>query len=39
LDHVFARGLAVAGHASRGIVADNNAASDHLPVWVELTQP
>jgi endonuclease/exonuclease/phosphatase family metal-dependent hydrolase len=35
-DHVFARGLAAPIPAGRGIVADNNGASDHLPVWAEL---
>jgi endonuclease/exonuclease/phosphatase family metal-dependent hydrolase len=35
-DHVFTRGLSPPIPSSRGIVADNNGASDHLPVWAEL---
>jgi endonuclease/exonuclease/phosphatase family metal-dependent hydrolase len=35
-DHLFARGLVSALPSERGIVVDNNGASDHLPVWVEL---
>jgi endonuclease/exonuclease/phosphatase family metal-dependent hydrolase len=38
-DHVFARGLEAPPPRGRGIVADNNGASDHLPVWVELPLP
>jgi endonuclease/exonuclease/phosphatase family metal-dependent hydrolase len=34
-DHVFVRGLSVAGQ-SAGIVRDNLGASDHLPVWAVL---
>jgi endonuclease/exonuclease/phosphatase family metal-dependent hydrolase len=34
-DHVFVRGLSVAGQ-SAGIVRDNQGASDHLPVWAVL---
>jgi endonuclease/exonuclease/phosphatase (EEP) superfamily protein YafD len=38
-DHVFARGLEAPPPKGRGIVADNNGASDHLPVWVDLPLP
>jgi endonuclease/exonuclease/phosphatase family metal-dependent hydrolase len=38
-DHVFARGLDSPPPKGRGIVADNNGASDHLPVWVDLPLP
>jgi endonuclease/exonuclease/phosphatase family metal-dependent hydrolase len=38
-DHVFARGLDGPPPRGRGIVADNNGASDHLPVWVDLPLP
>lgn len=34
-DHVFVRGLHAAGPSRRG-VAENNHASDHRPVWVDL---
>jgi endonuclease/exonuclease/phosphatase family metal-dependent hydrolase len=35
-DHVFTRGLVSTVPSERGIAVDNNGASDHLPVWVEL---
>jgi endonuclease/exonuclease/phosphatase family metal-dependent hydrolase len=35
-DHVFARGLAAPIPSGRGVVTDNNGASDHLPVWADL---
>jgi endonuclease/exonuclease/phosphatase family metal-dependent hydrolase len=35
-DHVFARGFGAPPASDRGIVVDNNGASDHLPVWAEL---
>jgi endonuclease/exonuclease/phosphatase family metal-dependent hydrolase len=35
-DHVFARGLVSSMPSRRGIVVDNNGASDHLPVWIDL---
>jgi endonuclease/exonuclease/phosphatase family metal-dependent hydrolase len=35
-DHVFVRGLGPPPDSGRGIVIDNNGASDHLPVWAEL---
>jgi endonuclease/exonuclease/phosphatase family metal-dependent hydrolase len=35
-DHVFARGVVSSIPSARGIVVDNNGASDHLPVWVDL---
>jgi endonuclease/exonuclease/phosphatase family metal-dependent hydrolase len=38
-DHVFARGLGTPPANGRGIVLDNNGASDHLPVWAELLVP
>jgi len=38
-DHVFARGLEAPAASGRGIVVDNNGASDHLPVWAELLVP
>jgi endonuclease/exonuclease/phosphatase family metal-dependent hydrolase len=38
-DHVFARGLEAPPPKGRGIVADNNGASDHRPVWVDLPLP
>jgi endonuclease/exonuclease/phosphatase (EEP) superfamily protein YafD len=38
-DHVFARGLGAPPESRRGIVVDNNGASDHLPVWAELVLP
>jgi endonuclease/exonuclease/phosphatase family metal-dependent hydrolase len=38
-DHVFARGLGAPPESGRGIVVDNNGASDHLPVWAELLLP
>jgi endonuclease/exonuclease/phosphatase family metal-dependent hydrolase len=38
-DHVFARGLDPGDAAERGIVLNNEGASDHLPVWTELFFP
>ena len=38
-DHVFARGLEAPPPRGRGVVADNNGASDHLLVWVDLPLP
>ena len=35
-DHVFVRGLALKAPPRKGIVLNNNGASDHLPVWAEL---
>lgn len=35
-DHVFVRGLVMQTPPRRGIVLNNNGASDHLPVWAEL---
>jgi endonuclease/exonuclease/phosphatase family metal-dependent hydrolase len=35
-DHVFVRGLVMREPPKRGIVLNNNGASDHLPVWAEL---
>jgi endonuclease/exonuclease/phosphatase (EEP) superfamily protein YafD len=35
-DHVFVRGLVMKAPPKRGIVLNNNGASDHLPVWAEL---
>jgi endonuclease/exonuclease/phosphatase family metal-dependent hydrolase len=35
-DHVFVRGLALRAPPRKGIVLNNNGASDHLPVWAEL---
>ena len=35
-DHVFVRGLVLQAPPKRGIVLNNNGASDHLPVWAEL---
>jgi endonuclease/exonuclease/phosphatase family metal-dependent hydrolase len=35
-DHVFVRGLVLKAPPKRGIVLNNNGASDHLPVWAEL---
>ena len=35
-DHVFVRGLALKAPPRKGIVLDNNGASDHLPVWAEM---
>lgn len=37
-DHVFTRGLMLAGRERRG-VADHRGASDHRPVWVDLVFP
>jgi endonuclease/exonuclease/phosphatase family metal-dependent hydrolase len=36
LDHVFVRGLVPSGPAAAG-VAENEGASDHRPVWTDLT--
>jgi endonuclease/exonuclease/phosphatase family metal-dependent hydrolase len=37
-DHVFARGLRpAAGEVTVGVVTRNRAASDHYPIWVQLT--
>ena len=35
-DHVFVRGLALKAPPRKGIVLNNNGASDHLPVWAEM---
>ena len=35
-DHVFVRGLVLKAPPRKGIVFNNNGASDHLPVWAEL---
>ena len=35
-DHVFVRGLALKAPPRKGIVFNNNGASDHLPVWAEM---
>jgi endonuclease/exonuclease/phosphatase family metal-dependent hydrolase len=35
-DHVFVRGLTLKAPPRKGIVLNNNGASDHLPVWAEL---
>jgi endonuclease/exonuclease/phosphatase family metal-dependent hydrolase len=35
-DHVFVRGLVMQAPPKRGIVLNNNGASDHLPVWAEI---
>jgi len=35
-DHVFVRGLTFKAPPRRGIVFNNNGASDHLPVWAEM---
>jgi endonuclease/exonuclease/phosphatase family metal-dependent hydrolase len=35
-DHVFVRGLPLRAPPKRGIVLNNNGASDHLPVWAEM---
>jgi len=35
-DHVFVRGLTLKAPPRRGIVLNNNGASDHLPVWAEM---
>jgi endonuclease/exonuclease/phosphatase family metal-dependent hydrolase len=35
-DHVFVRGLPLRAAPRKGIVLNNNGASDHLPVWAEL---
>jgi len=35
-DRVFVRGLTLKAPPRRGIVLDNNGASDHLPVWAEV---
>ena len=37
-DHVFTRGLMLAGRERRG-VADHRGASDHRPVWTDLVFP
>lgn len=37
-DHVFTRGLMLAGLERRG-VGDHRGASDHRPVWADLTFP
>lgn len=37
-DHLYVRGLELAGPSRRGIV-QNGGASDHLPVWAELLPP
>ena len=36
LDHVFLRGLELTRPDARGVVADNNQSSDHLPLWVTV---
>jgi endonuclease/exonuclease/phosphatase family metal-dependent hydrolase len=36
LDHVFLRGVALTRPNARGVIADNNDASDHLPLWVTV---
>ena len=38
-DHVFVRGLALAGPGRVGAVRDTRGASDHRPVWAELALP
>jgi len=38
-DHVFVRGLALAGPGRVGSVRDTRGASDHRPVWAELALP
>lgn len=35
-DHVFVRGLPLKATPRKGIVLNNNGASDHLPVWAEM---
>jgi endonuclease/exonuclease/phosphatase family metal-dependent hydrolase len=35
-DHVFVRGLPLKAAPRKGIVLNNNGASDHLPVWAEM---
>ena len=35
-DHVFVRGLALKAPPRKGLVLNNNGASDHLPVWAEM---
>ena len=35
-DHIFVRGLALKAPPRKGIVLNNNGASDHLPVWAEM---
>ena len=37
-DHVFTRGLMLAGPERRG-VGDHRGASDHRPVWTDLAWP
>jgi endonuclease/exonuclease/phosphatase family metal-dependent hydrolase len=39
IDHVFLRGLELTRPDARGVVADNEGASDHLPLWVTVNLP
>lgn len=36
IDHMFLRGVGLTRPDARGVVADNNEASDHLPLWVTV---
>lgn len=38
-DHVFLKGITMAGNGATGVVPDNRGASDHLPVWAVIASP
>ena len=39
IDHVFLKGLELTRPDARGVIADNEGASDHLPLWVTVGLP